>query len=68
MDGVTHYPSVQVKKVLPLIPHSYCPIAVLSTMAMVLERVIHSQFYNHILPFIPSSTPNSAGLKYALTS
>ena len=36
-------------------PNSYRLIVVLPTMAMVFERVIHSQLYHHILPFSPST-------------
>ena len=36
-------------------PRSYFPIAVLLTVALVFEQVIHSQLYNHILPFIQST-------------
>ena len=35
--------------------HFYRPIAVLPTLAMVFERVVYSQIYHHIFPFIPTS-------------
>jgi len=34
---------------------SYCPIVLLHTVAMVFERVTHSQLQNHTIYFIPST-------------
>ena len=36
-------------------PRFYHPIAVLPTTAMVFERVVYSQVYRHISPYIPPS-------------
>jgi len=36
-------------------PRFYRPIALLPTLAMVFEHVLHSQLYHHISPYIPSA-------------
>ena len=38
-----------------LIPSFYCPVSVMPTLALLFERVIGSQMYNFIAPFIPQN-------------